>query len=368
MPDTALVDSIYEAALIPGRWPTVLEGLCTATGSASSALLLCDGSTPPRWQSTERTRDVLQGLSRTQVWKNPGRSPKRLIQASAGGRLFHCIEDLIPRRQLDRDEAYRAYQRQGLAWQLGTAIPLPSTDVLIATFERSVDDGRHDDTQLARLHAVRPHLARAAMVASRLGFERQRGALDALAALRMPAALLDRRGRVREANVWMTPDLIAVRADGRVVLGTPQADASLEAILRGQTRSRAIALPVADRLSRCVAQIIPVCGAARDLFSGSLALLVIHGSGAASPQPRQAMLRAWFDLSPAESQLAAELTSGISLTAAAARCGIRISTARSYLERIFHKTGCHRQAELVGLLARLAHPSPDPDGEVQTDP
>jgi len=43
---------------------------------------------------------------------------------------------------------------------------------------------------------------------------------------------------------------------------------------------------------------------------------------------------------------------------------IRLNTARAYLERIFRKTGCHRQAELVGLLAGLAHVAPRPDLDI----
>jgi len=67
---------------------------------------------------------------------------------------------------------------------------------------------------------------------------------------------------------------------------------------------------------------------------------------------------ALFDLSPAESRLVAELASGTTLAAAASRCNIQLSTARAYLEQVFRKTGCHRQAELVGLLAGLTQVSP----------
>ncbi|MEP6559218.1 MAG: hypothetical protein ABJB17_12145, partial [Burkholderiales bacterium] len=56
----------------------------------------------------------------------------------------------------------------------------------------------------------------------------------------------------------------------------------------------------------------------------------------------------------AESRLASALAGGFKLAQAAQACGIQISTARSYLERIFDKTGCHRQSELVHLLAGIA--------------
>jgi len=39
MKSAALVESIYEAAFVPERWPGVLDRLCESSGSASSTLL-----------------------------------------------------------------------------------------------------------------------------------------------------------------------------------------------------------------------------------------------------------------------------------------------------------------------------------------
>jgi DNA-binding CsgD family transcriptional regulator len=85
------------------------------------------------------------------------------------------------------------------------------------------------------------------------------------------------------------------------------------------------------------------------------------------PQPRHAIVhlrmltlalpdgfedhvRQLFDFTPAEARLAAALASGIALKEAAAHQGIRFSTARSYLEHIFRKTGTRQQSQLVALL------------------
>lgn len=66
-------------------------------------------------------------------------------------------------------------------------------------------------------------------------------------------------------------------------------------------------------------------------------------------------LRVLFDLSPTEARLAAALSSGLALKEAAAQQDIRVSTARSYLESIFRKTGVRQQSQLVALL-KSAHP------------
>jgi DNA-binding CsgD family transcriptional regulator len=72
--------------------------------------------------------------------------------------------------------------------------------------------------------------------------------------------------------------------------------------------------------------------------------------------PANAILRGLFDLSAAETKLAAALASGQTLKAAAASRFISMPTARSQLAQIFHKTGTHQQSELVALL-KSAYPA-----------
>ena len=77
-------------------------------------------------------------------------------------------------------------------------------------------------------------------------------------------------------------------------------------------------------------------------------VLLIDPVDARLPDP--ALLRRQFDLTPAEALLAGEILRGDGLSACAARLGIKPSTARTHLRRVFEKTGTHRQAELVRLL------------------
>jgi DNA-binding CsgD family transcriptional regulator len=68
-----------------------------------------------------------------------------------------------------------------------------------------------------------------------------------------------------------------------------------------------------------------------------------------------AQLATQFDLTPAESRLAAMLASGKTVAEAATSLGIAMPTARSHLRAIFGKTGTRRQSELtLHLLTSLA--------------
>lgn len=63
-----------------------------------------------------------------------------------------------------------------------------------------------------------------------------------------------------------------------------------------------------------------------------------------------AAVRQMFDLTEAEARLALGLASGLSLTELALQQGIRMTTARTHLARIFWKTGTRQQSQVAALL------------------
>lgn len=67
------------------------------------------------------------------------------------------------------------------------------------------------------------------------------------------------------------------------------------------------------------------------------------------------MLRAWYDLTPAEARMAVLLAGGLSLNEIVDRVGIGANTARTHLKSIFGKTGTRRQGDLIRLL--LSNPT-----------
>ncbi len=90
------------------------------------------------------------------------------------------------------------------------------------------------------------------------------------------------------------------------------------------------------------------------LTSGRCAIVIIKKIDMGNPDGFDEQIRAIFKLTPSESRLAALLASGFSLKDAAMETGLKNSTARAYLERLFHKTGTHQQSQLVALLKNAA--------------
>lgn len=355
----ALIERIYETAFIPEVWNDVLEQACKLSNSASGQFLVFAGGEMTAWRSTACGRTDLENFFAVKGWVGSAWNPDRRLPELPGGEYFYLQDDLMTPGELAADLSWRMRDRSGRGWHTATPISLPTGETIVFTFDRPKQQGRHDIASMARLNALRPHLARAGLLASRLGLEHARGALAALTALDLPAALLDARGRLREANARLlsaTPALFDTRADNHVALGNPAADAMLAAVLCGASNIRSIPLPPHGRRPAYVAHVIALAGAARDPFSSASSLLVLHVAGRHRTGPDASTLRVLFDLSASESRLAGSLASGIDLRGAAAQCGIRVSTARAYLERIFQKTGCHRQGELVALLGGLTAP------------
>ena len=87
---------------------------------------------------------------------------------------------------------------------------------------------------------------------------------------------------------------------------------------------------------------------ARAAFRPAVCVVIADPDGARSlPVER---LREAFDLTEAESRLAARLAAGEGLRSAAQSLGITYGTARARLAEIFQKTETRRQGELINLL------------------
>jgi DNA-binding CsgD family transcriptional regulator len=80
--------------------------------------------------------------------------------------------------------------------------------------------------------------------------------------------------------------------------------------------------------------------------------LIIFGQEQEDSALRDLVLQT-FGLTLAERRLTQHLLAGKSLAAAAKEANLTISTARSYLKRIFAKTGIHRQSQLMTLFYKM---------------
>jgi DNA-binding CsgD family transcriptional regulator len=232
-------------------------------------------------------------------------------------------------------------------------------EVSIASFERLLENGPLSRADVAALDRVRPHLARAAALSARLQMEQARAMAQTLAAVGLAAAVLARNGRLMAANALLE-EMGQVRflSRDRFAFVDESAQMLLTSALAGMESGndevvKSIPLRGKDESPPSVAHLLPIKGAAHDLFSRAEALLIVTPL-TASRMTDDSILSGLFDLTAAESRLARGLLEGLTLKEVARRLGLSVQTLRSQLKTVFDKTGAHRQVELITLLGKAA--------------
>jgi DNA-binding CsgD family transcriptional regulator len=217
------------------------------------------------------------------------------------------------------------------------------------------------DTELSRYRALMPDLRRVIGLRLRLmELDLQQARLRALLdKVSTPILLTDRTGILLHANqtaesLFKAGDVLRVSA-GRLAATTEHETDALRSLVdkAGSGGGGAnIYLLTRDGM-RFEVLVVPT-PAHHVWAEGSdscVAVFVIHSGYRSDHQP--ALLRGLYGLTPTEAMVASLVSRGDGLSAAASALGIKISTARTHLHRIFDKTGTRRQSELARLIASL---------------
>jgi DNA-binding CsgD family transcriptional regulator len=343
-----LIDQIYEAAIYPEKWAAALDGLARISQSVGGVIVLRRNDNWLGWRHSEGFRGCMEYMSSEASLRST--ATPRLMGANRAG--FVCASDVFSDEEYRADPMYTHWAApHGLYHATATAIPTPSEDLVVVHFHREASLGSFRERELAVLDSLRPHLARAGLLAVRLQFERFNAIARGLELVGLPALVLDRSGRLLSANglaQGMT-DHIGWGAGGRIYLRDARADARLQAALPGPA---SCSFPSRAEGSAAVVHLMPVAGTARDLFEGGFALLLVTPIGA-RPVQDAALLRGLFDLTPAEADVCRHLAQGRDLEWIARARKSSVDTVRAQLKAIFAKTGAGRQTELIALLASV---------------
>jgi DNA-binding CsgD family transcriptional regulator len=354
--ESSLVDSIYEASVAAEKWPTVLMDLSARYRGNGGVLFAFTPEGAQRWIASPDLQSQLEEFIRD-GWAEINQRPARLAKLNYSG--FVNDLDVFTPEEIEQDRVYSEfYPSRDMGWAAGTMIPVPSGDMLVFSFERAFRKGPFEDTELIELDALRPHLARAALLSSRLELQRAKAMTAALEMIGLPAAVLRRGGKLYAANSSferMMPDVVQDRRV-RITLSNKPADAILEDTLArlaaagvsGQSRS--IAIPASEVTLPMVAHVLPVRRAAGDIFAQSIALLIFTPVDRGAV-PTAEVLQGLFDLTPAEARVARGIGEGRTIDAIALASGVSRETVRTQLAAVLAKTGLNRQAELVALLS-----------------
>jgi DNA-binding CsgD family transcriptional regulator len=344
------------AALDPSRWNAAMDAVSRVIGARGAALFPLNGRLPLMPHS-----DCLAEGFEIYIRDGWVHQDVRYRAIPAAMRKGVATEfDFTTVDEIRRSPYYQEFLApMGYRWF--AALPIGTAENLWSlSSQRTIAQGPFQQDQLDALTSLRPRLCAAAALASAFGFAATSAAMETFAFSGTAVVQLDAAGDV----VALNPAAEMLLGNGiRIVKrrltaehrdATETLDRALHAVLwRSDEAAMAPPVPLPRRRRKpLLAYVLGLKSVADNPFARCRALVVLVDPERRR-RPPEALLRSAFGLTGAEAKLAAQLASGDALERAAERLGIAKTTARNQLRAIFSKTGVHRQAELVALLATL---------------
>jgi DNA-binding CsgD family transcriptional regulator len=354
----SLIDRIYECAFAPEQWPGVLDELAEIA-DAQGGFLLATNRKVINW--TASASFTFQEGMRVFVAGDFYRRSSRPARALASGHSgFVRDYDVFTDEEMAVDPLYRdLLWPAGFGWGAGTVIMLPTGDELFLSVERERSRGAVETAAVEHLDALRPHLARTAMMSARLQFERARAAAATLASIGLPALVFDSSGRVLVANelVERLSDQVHWRAQNRFALTDSKADVLLRQAVEtiqsdGVQSTRSFPVRGSDGQVALIAHVVPIRRSARDLFARCVGVLVLMPAKTLQA-PSVELVQSLFDLTTAEARVARSLAMGKTVEEIASDKGVSSNTVRTQVRGVLEKTGSRRQADVIALLGGI---------------
>jgi DNA-binding CsgD family transcriptional regulator len=346
-----VIDLIYEAAFVPELWPKLLDEMAQLCRSVGSALFLFGDNGFGRGVTLDNLNDLLGKFLSNE---NLRFSTSVVRMCDIKPNSFVEVDGYLSPSEIERDPIRIELRARGMGVHVCTAVPMPTGDIAIYVLQKALGTGGYEAAEIDRLNEIRPHLARAGLIAARLGLEKAKGTVTALEALGVSAAVCSNGRAIATNNKFLNqPDLFRIGGQDRLTVADAPANSLLQAALRedeGPQTVRSIPLTEDANSGPGLLHVLPLRRSARDVLAGGDSIVVFTSVRASELVPVPSVLSGLFDLTPAEAKLAASLASGQALKSAAEASEIKFSTARSYLEQIFRKTGTKQQSQLVALL------------------
>ncbi len=357
----ALIGDIYEAALRPHLWRSVLNDIADATGSGSAAMFGCPVATNIGFHNSPGADAFFDWLAREGYQLHNPR-PERAMRAAA------------PRRAISEQHLFTDWElahlpfnvemtRLGLSREAGGMFTAIDAAPVFFTCQRAAGSDPFSSADLDVLEALFPHLERAAQIAARLSGAHAEGMLETFERMSCGGVLLDAMGNIIRLNRF-AEDLLGGCCDvtaKRLTASHPAADAELKRLIRTVlfeppvlTRTRTPPFAPLPRPSGHPLAVygLPLAGDMPDLFQRARAILVIVDPEARRDVQSELLAQA-YGLTPAEIRLATALAAGDELRDIAERYSISLHTARAQLKALMAKTATRRQSELVALLISI---------------
>ena len=367
-----LIGGIYDAALEPGNWPSVLAQLSRMT--ADSTLYMCHVPlTAPAggytWTHEFDPESLAEYKAHHAGPHNPG---VRACMTNPVGMLFDR-RTVADDAEFLSHPSHRAFvSDQGLyEGVLATTHRDLMTFATLMCFRRRAQ-GALDPAALGLLRHILPHVSRAMALHQRLARLENDNQLMTAALGRLSLGVIAVAADLRILFANAEAERIFARGEGitsrRGVLAF--ADASRHRIVADAVARRQagvfegaapiIAVPRPSGEPDFTVMVAPLAVAADDPFGASpanaTATIFITDPTAQATLPPAAQIAARFGLTATEAEVARLAAMGRGMPFVAEAMGVSINTARTHLKAVYEKSGVNHQAGLARLMMQSFPP------------
>ena len=283
-----------------------------------------------------------------------------------------CTVDLMPYEEFQEARFFQEWARpQGWVDSVQAILEKSATSFAHLSFLRNEATGSADEGTRRRMQLIVPHVRRAVLIGKVIGLKTAEAAsfADSLDGLRAGVFLIDARGHIVHANA-SGHDLLADGAvlksvNGKIVASDPSAQQVLSDVFLSAGNGDAaiggkgIAVPLSARNGeRYVAHVLPLTSGVRRRAGASysaVAALFVRRAALDIPSAPEVIART-YKLTPTELRVLLAIVEVGGTPEVAEALGVAETTVKFHLRRLFEKTGAHRQADLVKLVAGFSNP------------
>jgi DNA-binding CsgD family transcriptional regulator len=368
---SALIGDIYDAALDPGLWIEVLGKTRAFIGGWAIALswkdsvskrggsYFAEGGQDPHYHQLYFEKYIKVDPFTTTQFVVEIEEPKSFLE-------------VLPHAELIETRIYKEWaQPQGIVDALMCLIDRSTTSVGFLVVFRNERDGFVDDETRRRARLVIPHIRRAVLIGKVIDLAKTEAAslADTLDGISAGMFLVDSAGRIVQANApghTMLRTATVLHVEGaRLIANDPQADQMLAETFAtagagdAAVGTRGVAVPLLARDGeRYVAHVLPLTSGARRQAGASyaaVAALFVNKAALDTPSPPEAIAKA-YKLTPMELRVLLAIVEIGGVPEVAEALGVAETTVKTHLGHLYGKTGTHRQADLVKLVAGYSKP------------
>jgi DNA-binding CsgD family transcriptional regulator len=364
-----LIGDVYDAALNPALWPAALAGASHFVGGPSTALYTKD-ATSKNGNVYFDDGGIDPGFVALYFEKYVKLDPTTTRHFFT--EIGHSVSttDIMPYDEFLQTRFYREWAHpQHLVDHLSAVLDKSLTSVSLFGVFRHERDGLVDDEARRRMALIVPHVRRAVLIGRAMAEKTSETAAfaDTFDAIRAGMFLIDASGRVAHANVagheLLATGTLLRGPGGRLTATDASTDHALHEIFAGASGgdtiigTRGIALPLAATDGeRYVAHVLPLTSGARQRAGyAAVAALFVQKAILEQPSAPEVLLKA-YGLTPTELRVLLAVVEIGGAPEVAEALGIAETTVKFHLKALFEKTGSHRQADLIKLVAGYSTP------------